>query len=243
MDSTTALALIHRFADTLDDLDADRFDAPNPCSEWTVADLSRHVATGLFTAAEAFHRARFGSADPPSEITGAIPADALVSRIRLAASHLDDALRNGPGRWPDIGLRFGRHPFDVAVACLVIEYGVHCNDLDRATGDPQAPLPRAAVEALFGFGAHYLLLQADPLEASEAAPLTFTLRAPSASMSIGWDGARWHAGARPGVPECVITGTDDDIARLMLRRLDVDTLDLDDPHALAGVFPAAVRPL
>jgi uncharacterized protein (TIGR03083 family) len=234
------IKLCHRYADTLDALAADLLDAPTPCADWTVKDLSAHVATGLFTAAESFHRARFGAVTPPSTVTDPIPAEALAERIRLAANHLDDALRRGPQRWPDIGLRFGRYPYPAAVQCLVLEYGVHCNDLDRAAVDPTAPLPREAVDALFGFGVHYLLLQAEPVE---AAPMTFTLRAPSATLSISWDGTGWHADRRSGAPECVLSGSDDDIARLMLRRLDVDALEAEDPHSLAGLFPAAIRPL
>ncbi len=239
----TAIALIHQFADTLEALGTPQLHDPTPCSEWTVQDLAAHVATGLFTAAEAFHRARFGVASPPSEITDPIPADALADRIRLGAGHLRDALERGPRTWPDIGLRFGRYPFAAALQCLVIEYGVHCNDLTRATTDPAASLPRAAVDALFGFGAQYLLLQADPLEAAETASMAFTLRAPSTSMTIAWDGTRWREGEHSDVPGCTISGSDDDIARLMLRRLDIDELDLDDPHALARGFTASIRPL
>ncbi|OBF27425.1 maleylpyruvate isomerase family mycothiol-dependent enzyme [Mycobacterium sp. ACS4331] len=247
--TTTAIGLIHQFADTLDTLGPGQFRSPTPCAGWTVEDLAAHVATGLFTAAEAFHRARFGALSPPSKISGPIPSDALADRIRLGASHLREALDRGPRTWPDIGLRFGRYPFAAALQCLVIEYGVHCNDLTRATTDPAAPFPRAAVDALFGFGAQYLLLQAEPLEAPEipeapgTPPMKYTLRAPSATMTIAWDGARWREGTGSDGPGCTISGSDDDIARLMLRRMDADELDLDDPHALASGFVTAIRPL
>ena len=236
-DAVSAEALA--FADLLESLDASVRGTPTPCADWTVEDLAAHVATGAFRDAESFHRARIGTSSPPAELTFSGEAAAV---IRLSIDHLRAALDHPPERWPVIPMAFGPYPAKAALQCLVIEFGTHRNDLEVAVGCQSAPFSPATLDALLGFGEHYLLLQAAPLE---AAPVTFTLDAPSTTMSITWDGRRWAAGAGDGTPHCVVSGSDDALARLMLRRLDITDpqLNLDDPAHLAPVFATAIRPL
>ena len=226
------------FADLLDTVaPADRT-APTPCADWTIADLAEHVAAGAFRDAESFHRARLRTASPPGEVVvGGDPAAA----IRLAIDHLRAAHDAAPTPWPDIPMAFGPYPVADALSCLVIEFGVHADDLRIATGDPRSALSQPTRHALFGFGELYLLMQAAPLE---NAPVTFTLSSPAATMSITWTGSRWRRGAG-SARECRITGPDDAIARLMLRRLDITDarLNLHDPAGLAPLYPFAIRPL
>jgi len=226
------------FADLLDRLDPVERTAPTPCTAWTIDDLAAHVASGAFRDAESFHRARLGTSSPPAEL--AFSGDP-ASAIRLSIAHLRAALDHPPAHWPTIPMAFGPYPVVAALQSLVIEFGTHRNDLEVAMGEP-APLSRATLDALLGFGELYLLLQADPLE---AAPMTLTLDAPSSTMSITWDGRGWARGAADGTPRCVVTGSDDALARLMLRRLDVTDpqLNLDDPTHLAPLFATATRPL
>jgi uncharacterized protein (TIGR03083 family) len=227
------------FADLFDRLDAERRAAPTPCAAWTIDDLATHVAIGAFRDAEAFHRARLGSASPPGQLTldDVDPAAA----IRLAVGHLGGALDDPPQRWPAVSTPFGAYPVADALRCLVIEFGVHLDDLTVAVGEQHGGFSPATLEALFGFGELYLLLQAAPLEAE---PLTFTLTASATTMSITWTGRRWTAGGG-SARVCRITASDDAIARLMLRRLDITDpqIDLLDPHRLAPLFASAVRPL
>lgn len=91
-DAAVAEALA--FADLFDRLDVERRAAPTPCAAWTVDDLATHVAVGAFRDAEAFHRARLGSASPPGELDldGVDPAAA----IRLAVGHLGAAFADPP---------------------------------------------------------------------------------------------------------------------------------------------------
>jgi uncharacterized protein (TIGR03083 family) len=227
------------FADLLDGLDAERRTAPTPCAGWSIDDLATHVATGAFRDAEALHRARLGSASPPGELD--VEGVDLAGAIRLGVDHLRAALDNPPAQWPAVPTPFGPYPVADALQCLVIEFGVHLDDLRVATGDRDAEFSPSTLDALFGFGDLYLLLQADPLEGE---PITFTLAAPSAAMSVTWTGRHWTRGTG-AARECRIAGSDDAIARLMLRRLDVTDprIDVLDPGHLAPLFASAIRPL
>lgn len=236
-DAASAEALA--FADLLDRLEAERRAAPTPCAGWSIDDLAAHVATGVFRDAEALHRARLGSASPPGELD--VDDLDLAAAIRLGVDHLRAALDNPPPRWPTVPTPFGAYPVADALRCLVIELGVHLDDLRVATGDRNTRFSPATLDALFGFGELYLLLQAEPLREDS---VTFTLLAPSATMSVTWTDSRWARGAG-AVRECRLAGSDDAIARLMLRRLDVTDprIDVLDPDHLAPLFAAAIRPL
>jgi uncharacterized protein (TIGR03083 family) len=229
------------FADLLDHLTPDQHTAATPCAEWTIADLAAHVAAGLFRDAEAFHRARIGSPVPPAEadLDGSV---ALPAVIRSAADHLSGAVRMLPSDPATVvPLPFGPYAVADALRCLIIEFGFHADDLEVAAGSRQPLLSSATVAALFGFGELYLLMQAEPLE-SDA--VTLSLAAPSQAMSITWTGSRWRRGAG-AARECRIAGSDDAIARLMLRRIDVTDprIDLLDPARLAPSITSAIRPL
>ncbi len=238
-DAATAEAIA--FADLLDKLEPDRRRSPTPCAGWTIDDLAAHVAADAFRHAEAFHRARLGTSSPPGEL--AIDNVDLAEAIRLSVNHLRSALDHAPARWPIIPMPFGHYPVATALQCLIIEFGVHHNDLAIAAGDADAPFTAATLDAVFSFGDLYLLLQAAPVAAG---PLGFTLTAPSKSMSITWDGATWTDGVGDSTaPHCSIAGSDDDVARLMLRRLEIThpRFELDDPAGLAHRFAEAIRPL
>ena len=229
------------FADLLDPLTPDQHTAPTPCTEWTIADLAAHVAVGLFRDAEAFHRARIGSTIPPAELDldGSV---AMPAVIRSAADHLSAAVRTLPSD-PGIvvPLPFGPYAVPDALRCLIIEFGVHTDDLAIAAGSRQPLLSSATVAAPFGFGELFLLMQAQSLE-SDA--VTLALAAPSKAMSITWTGSRWRRGAG-AARECRIAGSDDAIARLMLRRIDVTDprIDVIDPARLAPSITFTIRPL
>ncbi|WP_102143730.1 maleylpyruvate isomerase family mycothiol-dependent enzyme [Mycobacterium hubeiense] len=225
------------FADLLDET-VDRH-SPTPCEGWTIDDLAAHVASGIFRDAESFHRARLGTSTPPGEL--ALDSKDFAEAIRLGVDHLRDAVDRGPSPWPTVPMPFGGYPADVALQCLVIEFGVHRNDLAIARGDLQAPFSPATLEAMFGFGELYLLMQAAPMGSG---PIGFTVVAPSKTVAISWDGSAWSAGPGDG-PQCRITASDDAAARLMLRRLDIfdPQISLDDPAGVADRFADAIRPL
>lgn len=213
------------FADLLENLTPAQRRAPTPCAGWTIDDLADHVAVVCFRDAEAYHRARAHISTPPGELTLNNPD--LPATIRLAVGHLQAAFDQAPSRWPVIPAPFGDFPVGAALRSLIMEFGVHLDDLKVATGDRHSTFSPATIEAIFGFGELFLLRQAQPLESG---PVTLRLTAPAKSMAITWTGQTWIQGA--GAPEHCVDGSDHEIARLMLRRGQADDL-----------VSAAIRPL
>ncbi|WKG02008.1 maleylpyruvate isomerase family mycothiol-dependent enzyme [Mycolicibacterium sp. HK-90] len=213
------------FADLLESLDPAQRRSPTPCAGWAIDDLAGHVAVVGFRVAEAYHRARLRITTPPGDLTLANPD--LPAAIRLAVAHLRAAFDQAPSRWPVIPAPFGDFSVAAALRTLVLEFGVHLDDFKIATGDLRSTFSPATVDAIFGFGELFLLRQAQPLESG---PVTVRLNAPSKSMAITWTGQRWEQG--PGADEHRVDGSDDAIARVMLRRGPVDDL-----------VGAAIRPL
>lgn len=213
------------FADLLESLDPAQRRSPTPCAGWTIDDLADHVAVVSFRDAESYHRARAQITTPPGELTLANPD--LSAAIRLAIAHLQAAFDQAPSQWPVIPTPFGDFPVAAALNSLILEFGVHLDDLKVATGERHSTFSPATIEAILGFGELFLLRQAQPLESG---PVTLRLNASSKSMAITWTGKNWAQG--PGADEHRIDGSDDAIARLMLRRGEADDL-----------IGAAIRPL
>lgn len=213
------------FADLLESLDPAQRRSPTPCTGWTIDDLADHVAVVCFRDAEAYHRARAQITTPPGELTLTNPD--LPAAIRLAVGHLQAAFDQAPSRWPVIPAPFGEFPVAAALRSLILEFGVHLDDLKVAIGDRHSTFSPATIDAILGFGELFLLRQARPLESG---PVTLRLTAPSKSMAITWTGKQWTQGA--GADEHRVDGSDDTIARLILRRTHADNL-----------VAAAIRPL
>ncbi|MED5816038.1 maleylpyruvate isomerase family mycothiol-dependent enzyme [Mycolicibacterium sp. 050232] len=213
------------FADLLETLGPSQRRSPTPCAGWTIDDLADHVAVVCFRDAEAFHRARAEITTPPGELTLSNPD--LPGAIRLAIGHLQAAFDQAPSRWPVIPAPFGDFPVAAALRSLILEFGVHLDDLKVASGDRHSTFSPATIEAILEFGDLFLLRQAQPLESG---PVTLRLTTPSKSMAITWTGKNWIQGA--GADEHRVDGSDDAIARLMLRRGEADDL-----------VAAAIRPL
>ncbi|MGV0811614.1 maleylpyruvate isomerase family mycothiol-dependent enzyme [Mycolicibacterium boenickei] len=213
------------FADLLEGLDPDQRRSPTPCAGWTIDDLADHVAVVCFRDAEAYHRARLQTSTPPGELTLTNPD--LPAAIRLGIAHLRAAFDQAPSQWPVIPAPFGEFPVAAALRTLILEFGVHLDDLKVATGDRRSTFSPATIDAILGFGELFLLRQAQPLESG---PVTLRLTAPSKSMAITWTGQHWVQGA--GADEHRVDASDDAIARIMLRRAEADDL-----------VHAAIRPL
>jgi uncharacterized protein (TIGR03086 family) len=137
-------ALEHTFDHTqrvIDDVRADQYDDPTPCSEWTVRDLLEHtigVVAGLGAAASGTPAAAFVlGPDPAAQFRDA--AKAAIEAWRRPGV-MDELVDGGPGPMP------GR-----ALASInLLDTATHTWDLAVATGQP-AQLPddvaRAALEA------------------------------------------------------------------------------------------------
>ncbi|CAM2953907.1 TIGR03086 family metal-binding protein [Prescottella defluvii] len=128
---------------------SDHFDRPTPCTDWSVADLLRHLLelTNAFTAAA--RKAPFpadGSARPTD-----LPAD-WQAQFDGQLDALAEAWRE-PGAWQGEAEAGGvTMPAAVMGVVALDELVLHGWDLARATGQPFDADP-AAVEASLGFAA------------------------------------------------------------------------------------------
>ena len=114
------------FADRIDALPADRWDAPTPCPDWTARDLVGHVvgSQGMF-------RTLVGREATPEVDVAADPGAAFREVTATVQADLDDPERAGT---TFVGM-FGEQTFEQAVdRFLVFDLIVHGWDLARAAG-------------------------------------------------------------------------------------------------------------
>lgn len=106
----------------------DQWDAPTPCSEWTVRDLVNHLSAGgrRFAAALGGPEPDRSDGDPAASYRAA--ADALVAAFRQPGA-LDQL----------VTLPMGTMPGSVALQRRLVEALTHGWDLARATGRPFDP--------------------------------------------------------------------------------------------------------
>jgi uncharacterized protein (TIGR03086 family) len=125
--------LAARFADRIDAVPADRWDAPTPCPDWTAKDLVGHVVTsqGIF-------RTLVGREDTPEVDVDADPGAAFRTVTATVQADLDDPELAGT---TFVGM-FGEQTFEQAVdRFLVFDLIVHGWDLARATGQDERMAP------------------------------------------------------------------------------------------------------
>lgn len=145
----------------------DRWDAPTPCSGWTVRALVDHVldVQRLVTA----------------RLTGEEPAPAGVEGLGAA---LLAAFRR-PGVLDDVvAMPVGVVPAAVAVELQVTEYLVHGWDLARATGQPVDVLPADLAERALAFSRD-ALAQLPPERSPFAPPVAVDDAAPAIDRLVG----------------------------------------------------------
>jgi uncharacterized protein (TIGR03083 family) len=215
-------------------LDAEDRARPVPdCPGWDVDALSRHLVSAVWAQAEAFHRARMEFAEQPGlpDVTG--PADSIADRLDRAHGHLAAAIAMHPGDdWPFVPLPFAVIPAIAAANGILLEYGVHRRDLERALGR-EFTLSASTCTAVLGLAG--ALLPAIGKPAGDE-PLAYRLTAPSATVDLVWDAKAWSFGdASEG---CIISGDDESIALLGLgrRTLDHPSITVNDPHGTAAKF-------
>lgn len=121
---------------------SDRWEAPTPCTEWTVRDLVTHVI--------ATHRrvlATLDGTEPPD----VDPAGDLAAAWDAASVDMAQALADPERASRVIGGMFGEQPFESLVGRLVCsDTLVHTWDLARATGQDER-LDPSSVEASLEF--------------------------------------------------------------------------------------------
>jgi uncharacterized protein (TIGR03086 family) len=126
----------------IDAVTADQWAAASPCTDWTAADVLRHLVTG---------NSRFAAA-----VSGEPRPDEVGSDADLAAAYRDSAAAllaafGAPGALERIvTVPFGTVPGSVALHLRVTEVLVHGWDLAKATGQ-SAEFPADAAEQELAF--------------------------------------------------------------------------------------------
>ena len=212
------------------------------CEGWDVDALARHLAAVTWMQAEAFHRSRVLVAEAPSWLQIAGDRAAVLAALDEDRTHLEDALARTVDEQRTVPLPFAPLPASIAAAALVLEYGVHRADLERAidrapddTLDPEvasviAPLLPPLVP---------VLAQKDPVT-----PITYRLVGHSTTVSISWHEGAWRSD-EGNEPVCEVRGSDAAISLLALGRIDVGhpSLTVSDPARAAAALADHIRPL
>src|SRR5256885_5633146 len=241
-DDHAAIALreLDSCLDLLMGVTGDDWKRPTPCTGWDVEALGRHLAAVVWQQGEAFNRARIGVTEAPSwlQITDEVREmqHALSAGRELVAGGLD-ALAPVSDRL--VPLPFAVLPATTAGAGLVLEYGVHRADLERALGrtaDHELDAEVAAVVVSL-LGALLPFIATKPPEP----PLTYRLLSPSATIPPTSTGTGWRPGDGADVV-CELHGSDAAIALVSLGRIPVDhpALIVDDPTGAAPSFATHV---
>lgn len=194
--------------------------------DWDVDALARHVAAVVWQQAEAFHRARVGASHAPSYLEiGSDQIEHAAAHLRSGIDQLDAASE------PIVPLPFAALPASFAAAVLLIEYGVHLNDLEHALGettDLRAPVADAVVELM---GAMLPGLASSGPDR----PASFALRTPDTTTCVAWRDDAWQSA--PDVEaDCTIEGSSSDVALFALGRKPAAELAVEGDKTLAGAF-------
>lgn len=218
------------------------WDAATACQGWDVEALARHLAAVTWQQAEAFHRSRILAGEAPSWLRVDGDRRAVVAALDEDRAHLAEALARTPDEQRTVPLPFAPLPASVAAAALVLEYGVHRADLQRAVeGAPDDTLDRdvAAVIAPLLPALVPVLAQNDP-----SGPITYRLVGDTATVSISWHDGSWR-GDEGNEPVCAVGGSDAAISLLALGRIGVahPSLRVSDPAGAAAALSHHIRPL
>jgi uncharacterized protein (TIGR03086 family) len=130
------------FADRLDGMTADAWEAQTPCTDWTARQLVVHVV-------DTHRKVRSSLGDAPT--LEADPDGDLVAQFRDASASISDALGDPEKASTTISGMFGEQPFESLVGRLLCaDTLVHTWDLARGTGQAE-DLDPAAVAASRSF--------------------------------------------------------------------------------------------
>ena len=204
---------------------------PTRLPEWDIGGLARHVGAVVWQQGEAFHRARAAIAEAPSYLE--IKLDDPVDAIERAAAHFRSGIDQlDASSEPIVPLPFAALPASFAAAVVLIEYGVHLNDLEHALGeatDLRPPVADAVVELM---GAMLPGLASSGPDG----PVSYALRADGrAPTCVAWRDGAWQS-VPDGTADCMIEGSASDIALFALGRKPSSELRVAGNDGLAASF-------
>ena len=124
-------------AQVIEGLRPEHWDAPTPCTDWTVRDLVGHLTGGNWLFVSALRGTDGAAGQPGPAASGADRADAdraLPGEFRASAGALLDAFAEPGALERVVTVPFGTVPGRVAVNLRITEALVHGWDLARASG-------------------------------------------------------------------------------------------------------------
>jgi uncharacterized protein (TIGR03083 family) len=226
-------ASIQEHSEALAALASNSFDRPiEHCPDWTVEDVMRHLIEVHWFWATIVERKL---STPPDEGRPAdIPANALVERFTLGATHLVDVLTHA--RQSDQVWTWAPLQKDVAFITRhqVQEVAVHHWDIAHAAGEKMKIEGEIANDAIAEFLSFSVSSWSDPADPPRA-PLAGDLGLWCEDLNEGWtvrDGrargtVTFRSGVKPDVP--TLSSSSSDILLWLYSRVDVQ----GDPTAKA----------
>jgi uncharacterized protein (TIGR03083 family) len=208
-----------RLTEAVRGLDSGAWARPTGLGEWTVADLTAHVAGVAWRQAEALHRYRLGVAETPSDAVVASDPAALPGALDVAAAHLGAALAADFDESPNVPLPFAPLPVSIASRVIAIEYGFHRWDVERALGR-DAVLRDEVAQYLVGQLPVFLLLVGTDAPDGTG----YRLRSDNLDVIVVRADGQWSLGD-PGPPTaqvCTIEGDDGALALFAMGRIGAE---------------------
>ena len=204
---------------------------PTRLSGWAVADLAAHAVWGASMEADALRRWRTGASGRAEGRTMEPSAgrEALTTAFDQAQRALVDELAQvGDGdRTRSVPMPYADLPLDTVLPILVMEAGVHTNDLLAALGRDE-PLPDEVTAASVSFLETFVPFLAGQATEVPADPTEIALSSPGTDLRFSFSGGTWSLAPRdrPGEPDFAVRAPDG--STLMLYALG--RLDPDDPR-------------
>ncbi|MDY7105691.1 MAG: TIGR03086 family metal-binding protein [Actinomycetota bacterium] len=125
------MAAVALAGDTIADVRPDQFDAPTPCDDYDVRQLTRHLFGVVRRIAAAGRREDVVAVDP---VPDDVPFDALAEAWAAEVAELEAAWTDPSVLGEMLTLPFATVPGAVAVVAYTSEVTVHTWDLATATG-------------------------------------------------------------------------------------------------------------
>jgi uncharacterized protein (TIGR03083 family) len=212
-----ALQELSVMASLVDDLRIGDFDRPTALPGWTVEQLVRHVTAVSLRQGEAFHRARFTITEAPTDATVTAPREQLAPTLRSVLEHCTVGVTRleTSDDGPIVPLPFASLPASLAGYVLLVEYGVHRFDLEKALSGvgTLAPDVANAMADLVGLTLPSLAASSDP----PVDRIRFEPHGRSAT-TLSWQSGKWRMTQDPE-SSCVVQGPADALALFIAGRI------------------------
>lgn len=216
----------------------DSWEVATRCQGWSVAELAAHAVWGISMEADALHRARRGITAPAEGRTvdaRAVRPEVILAELRAALRALLDELAAVDDRDGDriVPLPYGQLPLALFLPILVMEAGIHTDDLAAAVRPAaDTPLPGDVVVASTAFLATFLPALAAAAQETPMAGTVVALRGPTVDLRLTLGDGGWSAETIDDATGVIEADDDSTIVRFALGRLRPD-----DPRLAVSGLP------